>query len=40
VVLRSGTVAQDGPPDKLMLREGLYRELVEREVRRLPKQAA
>ena len=40
VVLRAGTVAQDGPPDKLMLREGLYRELVEREVRRLPKQAA
>jgi len=40
VVLRGGTVAQDGPPDKLMLREGLYRELVEREVRRLPKQAA
>jgi ATP-binding cassette, subfamily B, bacterial len=40
VVLRGGAVAQDGQPDNLVRREGLYRELVEREVQRLPKQAA
>jgi ATP-binding cassette, subfamily B, bacterial len=40
VVLRGGAVAQDGQPDNLVLREGIYRELVQREVQRLPKQAA
>jgi ATP-binding cassette, subfamily B, bacterial len=40
VVLRGGAVAEDGQPDNLVLREGLYRELVEREAHRLPKHAA
>jgi len=31
VVLRAGAVAQDGRPDNLVRREGLYRELVERQ---------
>jgi ATP-binding cassette subfamily B protein len=35
VVLQSGRVAQDGSPDRLMSRDGLYRELVHREVTRL-----
>jgi ATP-binding cassette subfamily B protein len=35
VVLQAGQVIQDGPPDQLMRRPGLYRELVEREVTRL-----
>jgi hypothetical protein len=33
-------VAQDGPPDGLMSRDGLYRELVRREVTRLGRMAA
>ncbi len=40
VVLQAGEVAQDGPPDLLMRREGLYRQLVERELDRLARQAA
>jgi ATP-binding cassette subfamily B protein len=40
VVLQSGLVVQDGPPDKLMRGDGIYRELVRREVLRLPRQAA
>jgi ATP-binding cassette subfamily B protein len=40
VVLENGAVAQDGPPEKLMLRDGLYRELARREAMRLPLQAA
>ena len=40
VVLRTGCVIQDGPPDLLMRREGLYRELVQREMDRLAAQAA
>jgi ABC-type multidrug transport system fused ATPase/permease subunit len=40
VVLQAGQVVQDGPPDKLMRRPGLYRELVRREVTRLVPQAA
>ncbi len=40
VVLHTGRVMQDGPPDKLMRRDGLYRELIRREVTRLGKQAA
>jgi len=40
VVLEDGRVAQDGPPDKLTRCEGLYRDLIQREVTRLAKQAA
>ncbi len=40
VVLEGGIVAQDGPPEKLMLRDGLYRELARRESLRAPLQAA
>jgi ATP-binding cassette, subfamily B, bacterial len=40
VVLQDGEVHQDGPPDHLMRRPGLYRELVQREVTRLAKHAA
>ena len=40
VVLREGRLVQDGAPDELMRQEGPYRELVEREVSRLAKQAA
>jgi ATP-binding cassette, subfamily B, bacterial len=40
VILNAGVVAQDGPPDKLMRGDGPYRELVQREVLRLPRQAA
>ncbi len=40
VVLRSGQVVQDGPPDRLMQEEGIYRSLVKREVSKLAEQAA
>jgi ATP-binding cassette subfamily B protein len=40
VVLQAGGVVQDGPPDQLMRRDGLYRELVQREMVRLTAQAA
>jgi ATP-binding cassette subfamily B protein len=40
VVLQSGDVAQDGPPDGLMSRDGLFRDLVRREVTRLARHAA
>jgi ATP-binding cassette, subfamily B, bacterial len=41
VVMQSGRVVQDGPPDQLMRRDGLYRQLVEREITRLrPRVAA
>jgi ATP-binding cassette subfamily B protein len=40
VVLQLGKVIQDGPPDQLMHREGLYRRLVQREMDRLASQAA
>jgi len=40
VVLQTGRVIQDGPPDVLVRREGLYRELVQREMNRLARQAA
>jgi ATP-binding cassette, subfamily B, bacterial len=40
VVLQTGRVVQDGPPDQLMRRDGLYRELVQRELERLARQAA
>jgi ATP-binding cassette subfamily B protein len=32
VVLNAGRVVQDGPPDHLMQREGLYRELARRQM--------
>jgi ATP-binding cassette subfamily B protein len=40
VVMQAGRVIQDGPPDMLARREGLYRELVEREITRLSKHRA
>src|SRR5229473_2685390 len=40
VVLMASKVVQDGPPEKLMRGDGIYRELVRREVLRLPRQAA
>jgi ATP-binding cassette, subfamily B, bacterial len=40
VVLQAGRVIQDGLPDLLVRREGLYRQLVQREMDRLAKQAA
>jgi ATP-binding cassette subfamily B protein len=40
VVLQTGRIIQDGPPDQLMRRDGLYRELVQREMDRLATQAA
>jgi ATP-binding cassette, subfamily B, bacterial len=40
VVLQTGEVAQDGPPEILMRHEGLYRQLVQREMDRLAQQAA
>jgi ATP-binding cassette, subfamily B, bacterial len=40
VVLQLGRVMQDGPPNLLVRREGLYRQLVQREMDRLSQQAA
>jgi len=40
VVLQLGTVVQDGPPNILAHREGLYRRLVQREMDRLVSQPA
>jgi ATP-binding cassette subfamily B protein len=40
VVLQDGRVAQDGAPDFLMRKEGLYRQLVQREMDRLNRHAA
>jgi ATP-binding cassette, subfamily B, bacterial len=40
VVLQLGKVVQDGAPDFLVRREGLYRQLVQREMDRLNSQAA
>jgi len=40
VVLQAGQVVQDGPPDLLVRRDGLYRQLVQREMDRLTQQAA
>jgi ATP-binding cassette, subfamily B, bacterial len=39
-VLQSGQVVQDGAPNLLMRREGIYRKLVQREMDRLTQQAA
>jgi ATP-binding cassette subfamily B protein len=35
VVLQSGRVVEDGPPDELMTRSGVYRALIEQELARL-----
>jgi ATP-binding cassette, subfamily B, bacterial len=40
VVMQLGKVVQDGPPDHLVRREGLYRQLVQREMDRLGSQVA
>jgi ATP-binding cassette subfamily B protein len=40
VVLQAGRIVQDGPPDLLVRREGLYRQLVRREMDRLSQDAA
>ncbi len=40
IVLQAGQVAQDGPPDCLARQNGLYRNLVQREMSRLVQQAA
>jgi ATP-binding cassette subfamily B protein len=40
IVLQAGQVVQDGPPDHLMLNEGVYRSLIQREMSRLAKEAA
>ncbi len=40
VVMQDGHVVQDGAPDFLMRKEGLYRQLVQREMNRLSQQAA
>jgi ATP-binding cassette, subfamily B, bacterial len=40
VVLQAGQVVQDGPPDHLLRHNGLYRNLVQREMSRLAQQAA
>jgi ATP-binding cassette, subfamily B, bacterial len=40
IVLQAGQVVQDGPPDQLLRHNGLYRNLVQREMKRLAQQAA
>ena len=40
VVLQAGRVVQDGAPDLLVRRDGLYRRLVQREMDRLTQHAA
>jgi len=40
VVLQAGRIAQDGAPDLLMRRDGLYQQLVRREMGRLTQTAA
>jgi ATP-binding cassette subfamily B protein len=40
VVLQAGKVCEDGPPQVLVRRQGVYGNLVQREVARLSKQAA
>jgi ATP-binding cassette subfamily B protein len=40
VVLQGGKVVQDGAPDALLRRDGIYRKLVQREMDRLSRQAA
>ena len=40
VMLKTGKIVEDGPPDRLMQDQGPYRELVTREMSRLAKHAA
>jgi ATP-binding cassette, subfamily B, bacterial len=40
IMLQAGRIIEDGPPDNLMRREGPYRDLVQREMKRLIKHAA
>jgi ATP-binding cassette subfamily B protein len=40
VVLQAGSILQDGPPEMLLRQDGLYRQLVEREMSRLAQEAA
>ncbi len=40
VVLRRGAVVEDGPPQALMQREGVYRDLIRGEISRLATEAA
>jgi len=40
VVLREGRIEQDGSPDKLLLSDGPYRDLIKQEMSRLVKEAA
>src|SRR5215467_1029320 len=40
IVLREGRIEQDGPPDKLILSDGPYRQLIMQEMSRLVKEAA
>jgi ATP-binding cassette, subfamily B, bacterial len=40
IVLEAGQVIQDGPPDHLVRHEGIYRSLIQREMRLLAKQVA
>lgn len=36
LVLQGGRIVEDGPPDQLMGSAGAYRQLIERELARLP----
>ena len=40
IVLKNGRIVEDGPPDRLMQEQGIYRSLVTREVSRLAEQPA
>jgi ABC-type multidrug transport system fused ATPase/permease subunit len=39
-VLEAGRIVQDGPPDQLMRQDGIYRALIEREMRLLTRRVA
>ena len=40
VLLESGRIVQDGPPNDLLRRDGPYRALIQREMARLSRVAA
>jgi ATP-binding cassette subfamily B protein len=40
IVMREGRIEQDGSPDKLLLSDGPYRDLIKQEMSRLAKEAA
>ncbi len=40
LVLQVGRIVEDGPPDQLMRRAGAYRQLIDREIARLPARSA